>query len=245
MIRPTTVFLVSLLAGPTLGCAGDDGSADGANTPTSSSGPSTSTTTPMADSGTATDADPCATEQPAIVTDIDETLTLSDGEFFMQIGDGTYDPLERDGAAELIGAYADLGYRVLYLTARSEMIVLEGTGETARAATERWLQEHGFPVDPATTAVVLADTLVVDQAARDYKAQALMDLQADGWRFDYAYGNATSDIGAYADAGIALDTTFIIGEHAGEDGTVAVAEEGWLEHTTAHVPSVPSVCEGG
>lgn len=190
-----------------------------------------------------TTAGACELEQPAIVTDIDETLTISDGEFLMQIGDGTYDPIEREGGSELITAYADLGYRIMYLTARSEDIVLEGTGETAREATERWLLEHGYPTDPATTVVVLSEMFVFDDTAQEYKAEALMAQQAAGWRFDYAYGNATSDIGAYADAGIALDVTFIIGEHAGEGGTVAVEGEGWVEHAEAHLPTVPAVCE--
>jgi hypothetical protein len=193
--------------------------------------------------GAGTTAGACELEQPAIVTDIDETLTLSDAEFFMQIADGTYDPIEREGGSELIEAYADLGYFIMYLTARSEEIVLAGTGETAREATERWLVEHGYPTDPANTLVVLSPVFVVDDTAQEFKAGALMDQQAAGWRFDYAYGNATSDIGAYADAGIDTAVTFIIGEHAGEGGTVAVEGEGWVEHAAAHLPTVPVVCE--
>lgn len=200
-------------------------------------------TTEAADSTGGTTAGACELEQPAIVTDIDETLTISDAEFVMQIGDGNYDPIEREGGSELITAYADLGYRIMYLTARSEDIVLEVTGETAREATERWLVEHGYPTDPETTLVVLSPMFVVGDSAQEYKAAALMDQQASGWRFDYAYGNATSDIGAYAEAGIGLDVTFIIGEHAGEGGTVAVAGEGWVDHAAAHLPTVPAVCE--
>ncbi len=203
----------------------------------------TGTTEAVDTSDGGTTAGACELELPAIVTDIDETLTISDAEFIMQIADGTYDPVEREGASELIGAYADLGYRIMYLTARSEDIELEGTGETAREATERWLVEHEFPTDPETTVVVLSSMFVFDDTAQEYKADALMEQQAAGWRFDYAYGNATSDIGAYADAGIDTAVTFIIGEHAGEGGTVAVAGEGWVEHAEAHLPTVPAVCE--
>ncbi|MCH9685523.1 MAG: hypothetical protein K0V04_29085 [Deltaproteobacteria bacterium] len=243
MNRPTLVLGTVLTTMLAVGCAGDDGSAEG-STAAASDGPTTTMSAADSTGTMPTEGEACTSEFPAIVADIDETLTLSDGEFFMQIGDGTYDPAEREGAAEMINAYAALGYRVLYLTARSEMIVLEGTGETARDATARWIDEHGFPNDPATTALVLAESFVVDDAARDYKAQALMDLQAMGWRFDFAYGNATSDIGAYAAAGIALDSTFIIGEHAGVEGTVAVEGEGWVDHTAAHVSGVPQACPG-
>lgn len=217
--------------------------AAGTSTGEPATGTSEGTTAAVDSSESGTTAGVCELEQPAIVTDIDETLTLSDGEFLMQIADGTYDPIEREGASELIVAYADLGYRIMYLSARSEDIVLTGTGETAREATERWLVEHGYPTDPETTVVVLAEMFVFDDTAQEYKAAALMEQQAAGWRFDYAYGNATSDIGAYADAGIDLAVTFIIGEHAGEGGTVAVEGEGWVEHTEEHLPTVPAVCE--
>lgn len=187
----------------------------------------------------------CTDELPAIVTDIDETLTLSDEEFSMQIQDGTYDPIEREGGADLIEGYADLGYRILYLTARAETITLEGTGETAEEATARWLEEHGYPTDPGTTALVLSPSLTVGDATQMFKVAALMDYQAMGWRFDYAYGNATTDIGAYDEAGIDKAATFIIGEQAGVEGTVAIEGEGWVDHAATQLPMVPAVCGAG
>ena len=245
-----------------IGCGGDDGDADaGAETsPASTSsddaadsesdtiGVVESSSTAAADSTTSTTeggttAGACVDELPAIVTDIDETLTLSDEEFLMQLMDGNYDPVEREGGAALIGGYADLGYRIMYLTARSETFMVQGTDETAREATERWLEEHGYPLDPDTTVLVLSPNVVVGDATQTFKADALMTQQAEGWRFDYAYGNATTDIGAYADAGIDLAATFIIGEHAGEGGTVAIDGEGWVEHTAEQLPTVPAVCE--
>ncbi|MBL4686033.1 MAG: hypothetical protein JKY37_15675 [Nannocystaceae bacterium] len=216
---------------------GTQGPAAGSDSDSSSEGGSASST---ADSTGA--AGLCANEFPAIVTDIDETLTTADGEFFMQLQDGNYDPLERDGGATLINTYADLGYRVLYLTARSQTWVTEVTDETAREATMRWLQEHGYPVDPETTELVLAPMIVLGDAARMYKGDAIMGFQAEGWRFDYAYGNADTDIGGYEDAGISKETTFIIGEEAGNEGTVAIEGEGWLTHIDSHLPGVPEAC---
>jgi hypothetical protein len=254
-MRSSKIWIAAVGMALLLACGDDtagDGTTTAADTTTAAettTGAQTSTTTAAettavaTETGAGTTAGACELEQPAIVTDIDETLTLSDAEFFMQIADGTYDPIEREGGSELIEAYADLGYFIMYLTARSEEIVLAGTGETAREATERWLVEHGYPTDPANTLVVLSPVFVVDDTAQEFKAGALMDQQAAGWRFDYAYGNATSDIGAYAEAGIGLDVTFIIGEHAGEGGTVAIEGEGWVEHTAAHLPTVPAVCE--
>ena len=48
-----------------------------------------------------------STDTPIIVTDIDATLTESDGELFMQASNGDYDPLEKAGASQLANAWAD------------------------------------------------------------------------------------------------------------------------------------------
>jgi hypothetical protein len=256
-IAPLCLYLVA--CGDSSSEGGDDGSSSGTTAAPTTTAPATDegstsadtlddstgatpTTTGM-DSTGGTDGGVCSDEFPAIVTDIDETLTLSDEEFTMQLGDGNYDPLEREGGAAMINEYADLGYRVLYLTARAESLMTMVTNETAREATERWLEEHGYPLDDASTELILSESLVFGDAARQYKGEALMGLQAEGWRFDYAYGNAESDIGAYEDAGIDKSVTFIIGEQAGAMGTVAVAEEDWLAHTGAHLPTVPAVCQ--
>src|SRR5690606_10501823 len=109
--------------------------------------------------------------------------------------------------------------------------------------TERWLREHAFPLDPQTTQVHLSPTFVVGESARAFKPGVLMDLQAHGYVFEYAYGNADSDIAAYDAAMIPTGVTFIIGERAAAEGTVAIEGEGWAAHHDTHPPSVPAVCE--
>lgn len=227
---------------------GVDGSGgDGTSAAASSGGDAASTgasdSSGGPDGGSSTGGEVCVDVLPAIVTDIDATLTTSDNEFLLQLADGNYDPAERDGAAEMINAYADLGYRVMYLTARSETLVSITTLENARELTERWLMEHGFPLDPDTTVVVLSPNLVVGPATATYKTEQIAALQDEGWRFDYAYGNADTDITGYADAGIALDETFIIGPQGGMGGTVAIPEDDWVAHTAEQIPLVPAVCE--
>ena len=248
--------LACVLASACGGGSSDDGADDGATSsattdttagttaPGSTGAPATtdageSTMGPADSSGGAA----CTDEFPAIVTDIDETLTLSDEEFAMQLADGNYDPLERDDASAMVNAYADLGYRVLYLTARSETFTTGVTNETAREVTERWLDEHGFPYGGDDTMLVLAPSVVVGDATTAYKAGAIADLQAEGWRFDYAYGNADTDFAAYEDAMIGKDVTFSIGELAGTDGTTAIPEDGYTQHLADHLPTVPPVCD--
>ncbi len=184
----------------------------------------------------------CQVPGVAIVTDIDATLTTSDNEFLSQLITGTHDPAERAGAAAMISDYAERGYFILYLTARPEGAPVGLTGQNAADATLEWLTAHGYPIDPEHTRVTLAPGLVFGNSAADFKSGALMDMEAEGFSFAYAYGNATSDIDAYAAAGIAVDDTFIIGPEAGTGGTVAVAGEDWLEHTSTFVDPLPAIC---
>lgn len=178
----------------------------------------------------------------AIVFDIDETLTIADEEWEKQKADGTYDPVEREAGSDLVRAYADRGYYIVYLTARAKTWVLAGTGESAPDATHRWLVEHDFPIDDGRSRLIMSDVVVPGDAAQAYKSAALMEMQAEGLDFMAAYGNAVTDIGAFAEAMIAKDATFIIGEHAGEEGTVAIVGESWKPHLDAHLPMVMTAC---
>jgi len=166
---------------------------------------------------------------------------VADEEFFpMQTNDGNYDPRERESASELMQGYADRGYFIVYLTARFESLTVAVTNETARQATDRWLREHDFPLERSR--LVLADSFVFGESARTYKATALQTLQGESYTFAYAYGNADSDVHAYADAAIPKEATFIIGELAGFEGTVAVTGEGWTAHLAEQLPKVDAVC---
>ena len=112
------------------------------------------------------------------------------------------------------------------------------------SSTQRWLEEHGFPTDPGSTELVLAEMFVFDADAQAYKAAALMERQAAGMRYDYAYGNADTDIAAYEQAGISKDATFIIGVEAGMQGTVGIDEEDYVMHRASHIPTVADYCGG-
>lgn len=59
----------------------------------------------------------------------------------------------------------------------------------------------------------------------------------------YAFGNADTDIQAYAEALIPLDHTYIIGALAGDSGTVAVPGEGWTELITTLLDPQGRICD--
>ncbi len=152
-----------------------------------------------------------------IVTDIDGTLTLSDDELSAQLSDYDYVQQAWPGAVELTTTWQGKGYGVVYLTARTDEL---------RSITRPWLDATGFAYGPLST----SPELVLGGTAAAYKAGFLRRLLDDlEWDIVAVYGNASSDIEAYAEVGIPLDRTFIIGENGGEGGTVAV-QGGWEQH---------------
>jgi phosphatidate phosphatase PAH1 len=183
----------------------------------------------------------CADVRQVVVTDIDETLTTSDAEFVLQILDPTYDPKLRAGAVELMQGYSERGFVIHYLTARSKTVAL-GDDLGAEQATRDWLVAHGFPFGEDLAWLTLAETLVTGEDTTAYKAAALQARQAEGYTYPYAYGNASTDIEAYAAAGIPKAATFIIGAEAGAQGTQAIEGEDFVAHAAAQLPLVASVC---
>ncbi len=175
----------------------------------------------------------------AVATDIDETLTTSDNQWFAQLQDGTFEPEMRPEANTLLQDYADLGYAVIYVTARGQDITLTD-GRTATDATQQWLDSNDFP----TGDLFLAEGAgALGPTAVEYKSDVLSTLQDDGWQLDYGYGNAESDIDAFLAVGIA--SIFHVGRLVGTLEVPGIPdEEAYATHRAAHMSTVPDVhCE--
>lgn len=184
-----------------------------------------------------TDEPDCVTH--AVVTDIDETLTTSNDEWVAQLMDPEHDPAMRPDADTLMRSYADLGYAILYVTARGEEMTLSD-GRSAREATEDWLVAHDFPM--ADGALFLSpDTLMDEDETIAYKQGVLEDHAAEGWALDWAYGNAETDIIAFQNGGMADDTIFLVGELAGTMGVQAIDDASAYTAHLAHLDTVPNV----
>ncbi|MBX7161634.1 MAG: hypothetical protein K1X95_15205 [Acidimicrobiia bacterium] len=186
----------------------------------------------------------CDVERHVVVTDVDETLTTSDGENIHQLLDPSYDQKERDDASETFQAYHDKGYWVVYLTARPETLVLRD-GRPYRTATDDWFTAHDFPHPDGVTEVYFSPDLLSSLLPRGYKGEVVKALQAQGFQVDYAYGNATTDFQAYKDAGLPLDRTFSIGKLAGWGGTTPIPDGTYTDHLATFLPTVPDVCDMG
>jgi hypothetical protein len=159
-----------------------------------------------------------------IVTDMDGTLTTNDNEIIMQVADDTYVPAMITAADRLMQAWAMKGYPVVYLTARPHVLRPESRG---------WLVDLGFPDGPLITANG-------GGTADVYKTLWLKRMVQDfGWNVFAAYGNADTDITAYANAGIPKDHTFIVGPLAGNNGTIAIPNMDYTQHISGFVAAQP------
>ena len=165
---------------------------------------------------------PAATS--TVVFDIDGTLTTADfeliTELFTELFAGEYVPEMRDGAPEIVWRWASKGYLVVYLTGRPDFLHRQSLD---------WLVAKGFPPGPLHLTDTTGQALPSAGGVGTYKTEFLSKIKDEGGVFlDAAYGNATTDIQAYAAAGIPLESTFIIGDHGGEGGTVGLV--GYPEH---------------
>jgi len=160
-----------------------------------------------------------------VVVDIDGTLTTSDAELIMQVTDETYVPMMMTAANTMAQAWAAKGYPIVYLTAREHVFDIE---------TRIWLDLMQFPKGPVITSNGSGSTADV------YKTMWLQRMISSfGWVPYAAYGNAVTDISAYANVSIPLDHTFIIGPEGGMGGTVAIPNDDYTQHIATFVDAQP------
>jgi hypothetical protein len=161
-----------------------------------------------------------------VVFDVDGTLTTGDDEIVEQVLTGMT-PEMRAGADAVAHAHHAAGYLVVYVTGRPMQLA---------DLTRVWLRERGFPAGPLLTAPRLRDAKPGPDGVGRFKRDALFALRTEaGLLLKRAYGNATTDICAYAEAGIDPAATFIVGRHGGEGcngGAATQALAGYLEHRT-------------
>jgi hypothetical protein len=168
----------------------------------------------------------------AVVSDIDATLTTSDSQVFRQILDGSHIPETYPNAVELTKVHEERGYLVFFMTGRPYWL---------SDKTRGYLASRGFAIGPLRVADSNTDILPTEGSVGTYKLANLNALIAGGLVVDFAYGNATTDIYAYLGAGIPADRTWIIGDHAGEQGTHAVTGD-WVGRVT-EVGALPAVAQ--
>jgi phosphatidate phosphatase PAH1 len=166
------------------------------------------------------------------VFDIDGTLTTDDGELvhevFSDIFFDEYLPEAYPFARELTLAHEAIGHIPVYLTGRPYWLTFH---------TRRWLSERDFAAAPLRVTDSNTTSLPTNGNVGAYKRDFLNGLRAAGFVVDFAYGNASTDIYAYLAASISAGSVYIIGKHAGEQGTHGVS--GSWEARVGQVESLP------
>ena len=155
-----------------------------------------------------------------VAFDIDGTLTTADEEIMKDFEAELFGPLSKGytpegyvGGPALTQLHESRGAQLLYMTGRPYWL----TG-----LTREWLTQ--FKYAPATLKLTdsTREALPTQGGVGDYKLNYLKSVIAQGFIVDLAYGNAVTDVYAYLGAGIDPKNVYIIGPHAGEQGTNAV-----------------------
>jgi hypothetical protein len=162
--------------------------------------------------------------------DIDGTLTTADTELWKEILLGDYVPEAYPSAAALSAAHGDRGYIPVYLAGRPG---------TLNATTRAWLDELEFAHGIVHVTDRGSELLPTDSGVGAFKRDFMRSLMDAGLAIDLAYGNASTDIFAYLSAGMPAAQVWIIGSHAGEEGTQAV-QDSWTARA-AEVASGPPI----
>jgi hypothetical protein len=163
-----------------------------------------------------------------VLFDVDGTLTIGDdelademkNEYLDELYSGKRPPEAYPGAAELTKAWAAKGYLIVYMTGRPYWLA---------GLTRKWLEAQGCAPGHLHTTDRSRDARPTEGGVGEFKRDYLKGLLAAGYQIDYVYGNAESDVFAYAEAGIPPERTHIIGEHGGKGETQAL-KGGYTEH---------------
>lgn len=171
----------------------------------------------------------------AVVFDIDGTLTTGDTEVVEQVL-WDAEPEMYPGAPAVARRYAEAGYLLVYITGRPYMM---------RQAARGWLDRNGFPPGILVTTRALGEAVPGAGGVGDYKERALSDLVSrPRIHLVTAYGNASTDVCAYARAGIPPTATYIIGKHGGTACT-GYQRTRTITSYLEHLPELEGTLGGG
>jgi hypothetical protein len=104
---------------------------------------------------------------------------------------------------------------VIYLTGRPDFLA---------RLTRHWLVTHGFPAGPIRYADRIRQARASLNGVGRFKAAQLIGWRDQKLDIVAAYGNASTDIAAYAALGLSVDKTYIVGPRAGQGETTAISD---------------------
>ena len=168
-----------------------------------------------------------------VVFDIDGTLTVGDSEvskeYFARLARLDYAPKMYADADKVVTTWTGKGYLPVYVTGRPDNL---------RSVSRDWLIAQGMPPGVLHCTDTLHQALPTSKGVGLYKSEFLGRLTREGLVIAAAYGNAPTDIEAYAAAGVDKERTYIIGPNAGKKETQAV--KSYTKHLETAVTMPPA-----
>ncbi len=171
--------------------------------------------------------------------DIHGTLTTDEDAVDTWLTDPSAEPEPRPGAAEVVAAYRERGYEILYTTGTPTSVRIGG--EPAADALTGWLARHELPTGEGTN-------LHTWDTAGDESVQLtdeFLRLRGEGVSADAGYTNNDEDVHAYTLGGIPQERVFTLGAEAiNELGSSPIPADDLLAHLGT-VQALPKICEPG
>jgi phosphatidate phosphatase PAH1 len=143
----------------------------------------------------------------AVVFDIDGTLTPRPFEIWAV----------RAGANDSVWAYADKGYKIIYLSARPPML---------QSGIPAWIKDNDLP----TGYIFVPESWEESNASSKFKIKILQQLITDGWNIVAAYGDSSTDFEAYSAVGIPETSIYALkreGDDKCQTGIWSKCLDGW------------------
>ncbi len=168
------------------------------------------------------------------------SMTPGLAELAKWLNDPSYDLQPRPGAVEMLVAWRQKGYLIVYLTGLASSGLVGAEQVPLPLAMGAWQQRKGFPVGDGTR------LLMWDQAAfadvTTFRIDAMVHLSLEGVALDYGYTDDEHDVLAYRNGGMPVEHIFTI-QGEGDPGPDGVREQDWASHKARVVDPLPPVCQ--
>jgi hypothetical protein len=203
------------------------------------------TLTQATTTSTVTELQPCADDRHVVVVNLG-FVTMEGLQGLEPWVASSVPPTPRPGAAQMLQAYRQRGYELLYITTGSPDLF---PGRTVDDVITEWLQANGFPVDAGTHTWNGNAPVTDDEQSWVQITDELIRLANEGATVDYAYTDSPSLSHAFATGGVVPEHNYTVTPDPGSSGSMTgptspIPNDDLVAHTAA-VEQLPAVCQTG
>lgn len=174
-----------------------------------------------ADATTTTGLPACGEAKQLVIFATHGLITLGGDEYNRWTADyPDYSMAVRPGALDLVNAYHENGYDVLYTSHGTPDLDIQGT--PYEEALTGWYEDEGFPLD---------DRARLFPGASDRRvAEELLSWARDGGTVHAAYTNADIEIPAFLSAGLPREQIYTVDAASGAEDTAGIPDDDLEAH---------------